>query len=154
MKNSKCTREKRQTTSALLRHLGITQYNHSESFKGLKGSGRSLLPGSVERICVCTTCSHYCCPQLQDLSITVDNSMVFNILCSPMSPLSAHATGFQSKLASSSRPWCLHTEQQEELPLLTYRLCSNPTSQPEHSVPPLLVSWLCPGTPMVEQASA
>uniref|UniRef100_A0A8C7TC00 Dual specificity protein phosphatase n=1 Tax=Oncorhynchus mykiss TaxID=8022 RepID=A0A8C7TC00_ONCMY len=46
-----------------------------------------------------------------------------------------------SKLASTMRPWCLPTEQQEELPLPTFRLCSNPTPQPEHSVLPPQVSW-------------
>jgi hypothetical protein len=46
------------------------------------------------------------------------------VLSSPMSPRSsAHTTGFHLKLASSSRPWCLPTEQQGELPLLTFWLC-------------------------------
>uniref|UniRef100_A0A4W5R172 C2H2-type domain-containing protein n=1 Tax=Hucho hucho TaxID=62062 RepID=A0A4W5R172_9TELE len=61
---------------------------------------------------------------------------------SPMSPRSsAHSTGFQSKLTSSLRPWCLPTEQEEELPLPNFRLWSNSTPQPKHSVLPPLVSW-------------
>ena len=49
---------------------------------------------------------------------------------SPMSPCySTHSTG---------RLWYFPMEQQEELHLPTFRLCSNPTSHPEYSVlPPL-----------------
>ncbi|KAM9546475.1 uncharacterized protein ACWYII_036801 [Salvelinus alpinus] len=53
----------------------------------------------------------------------------------------AHSPGSHSKRTSSSRPWCLPTEQQGELPLPTFRLCSNPTPQSEHSILPPLVSW-------------
>jgi hypothetical protein len=68
--------------------------------------------------------------------------LLYHQTLQPMSPhSSAHCTCFQLKLTSSSRPWCLLTEQQEELPLHTFRLFSNPTSQPEHSVPRPLVSW-------------
>ena len=53
----------------------------------------------------------------------------------PMSPHSStHSTGFQSKITSTTRPWDLPTEQQEELPLPTFRLCSNPTPQPEYYI--------------------
>uniref|UniRef100_A0AAZ3RTY0 Uncharacterized protein n=1 Tax=Oncorhynchus tshawytscha TaxID=74940 RepID=A0AAZ3RTY0_ONCTS len=59
-----------------------------------------------------------------------------------MSPCSSpHYTGFQSKLPSTTRPWYLPTEQLEELPLPTFRLCSNPTPEPEYYVLPPLVSW-------------
>jgi hypothetical protein len=119
-----------------MRHIGNTEEQHSTNSlslqvrEGYESSCFIRLQRPSSPLVASNPCNLSRMPQQSSQALPC------HVTCS-----SAHSTGFQSKLTSTTRPCCLPTEQQEELPLPTFRLCSNTSSQSEHSVPPPLVSW-------------